>query len=121
MHELSIARSVLDAVLRHADGRRVSVVGMRVGWMRQVVPESLRFYFEEVVTRDTACEGATLELTEVQARARCGACATDFVLLEPVFRCPACGDTAVTIIAGEELEVAYIEVEEEEAPCIGPR
>ena len=34
--------------VRHADGRRVSVVSLRVGVLRQVVPDSLEFYFDLV-------------------------------------------------------------------------
>ena len=41
---------------------------MRVGRLRQVVPDSLRFYFE-IVARDTVCEDARLELDEIEARA----------------------------------------------------
>ncbi len=63
MHELSIATAVIDTTLKHADGRKVSSVSVRAVRLRQVVPESLRFYFE-IVARDTPCEGAALELIE---------------------------------------------------------
>ncbi|HUO69240.1 MAG TPA: hydrogenase maturation nickel metallochaperone HypA [Solirubrobacteraceae bacterium] len=120
MHELSVASAVVNTAVKHADGRPVSVVSMRVGRLRQVVPDSLQFYFE-IVARDTVCEDATLELTEIEARARCSDCGLEWELLDPVFRCPACRATAVTIVAGEELAVDYIEVEEQEAQCTGPR
>ena len=120
MHELSIAGAVLDTALRHADGRRVTTVSVRTGAMRQVVGRSLEFYFE-IVARDTACEGATLQLTEVATELRCGGCGTRWSPLVPAFRCPACGEGEVAIVAGDELEVDYIEVESEEAACIAPR
>jgi len=41
MHELALASAVVEAVERHADGRRVLAVHLRVGRLRQVVPESL--------------------------------------------------------------------------------
>ena len=44
------------------------MVNLRVGRMRQVVPDSLSFYFE-IVARDTVCEQATLELVEIETRA----------------------------------------------------
>jgi hydrogenase nickel incorporation protein HypA/HybF len=120
MHELSIATAVVNTAVKHAAGRPVGVVSMRVGRLRQVVPDSLQFYFE-IVARDTVCEDATLELTEIEACARCSDCGLEWELLDPVFRCPACGASDVTIVGGEELEVDYIEVEEQEAQCTGPR
>jgi hydrogenase nickel incorporation protein HypA/HybF len=38
MHELSIAASIADIAVRHARGRKVSRVEVRVGHLRQVVP-----------------------------------------------------------------------------------
>ena len=51
VHELSISSAIVDTVERHAEGRRVTVVSMRLGRMRQVVPDSLAFYFEIVLAR----------------------------------------------------------------------
>ena len=120
MHELSIATAVVNTACKHADGRPVSVVSMRVGRLRQVVPASLRFYFE-IVARDTVCEGAVLDLTEIDLVLRCAHCNCGWSPDLPVFRCPECGGADVAIESGEELEVDYIEVSEREAQCIGPR
>ena len=111
MHELSIATAVLDTAERHAGGRRVTVVSMRVGRLRQVVPESLAFYFE-IVARGTLCEGARLDQELVPARLRCRACAREWGIDEPDFRCPGCGGVDVEVAAGQELEVESIDVEE---------
>ena len=120
MHELSIASAVLNTALRHAQGRRVTVVSVRAGRLRQVVGDSLRFYFE-IVSRETSCEGARLELTEVEAMLRCQDCSQEWEASTPSFRCPACASAQVAIISGEELEVDYIEVEEQEQACIAQR
>jgi hydrogenase nickel incorporation protein HypA/HybF len=108
VHELSIAGAVVDTALKHAAGRRVKVVTVRAGALRQVVPDSLEFYFG-FVTRDTGCEGAQLELIEVPARLRC--CGEEWQVDFPDFRCAECGGAA-EIVAGDELEVESIEVEE---------
>ena len=117
MHELSIAGAVVNAATRHAEGRRVIVIRVRVGRMRQVVPESLRFCFD-VVARDGLCEGARLELAEVEVLLRCRACAREWLPDIPAFRCPRCESGDVAIEAGDELVVDEIEVEE--AECIAP-
>jgi hydrogenase nickel incorporation protein HypA/HybF len=120
MHELSVASAVLNTAVKHADGRRVKHVCVQAGALRQVVPESLRFYWQ-IVARDTDCEGATLDLQEIEALLRCRGCAREWSPDLPVFRCPKCGGSDVEIAAGEELSVDYIEVEEMEAACTAPR
>ena len=118
MHELSISSAIVDTVVRHADGRRVDTVRLRVGRLRQVVPDSLEFYFG-FVAAGTVCEGARLELEVVPVALSCGDCAAGWELDEPPFRCPECGAGNVAVVAGNELEVESIEVEEE-AACTAP-
>jgi len=120
VHELSVASAVLNTAVKHAGFRSVTVVSLRVGRFRQVIPDSLRFYFE-IVARDTVCEGARLELSEIEARLGCSACAHQWQPEIPAFRCPRCESADVQLLAGEELEVDYIEVEDEETACIAPR
>jgi len=120
VHELSVATAVLNTALKHSGGRPVALVSLRVGRMRQVVPNSLSFYFE-IVARDTVCEGATLELVEVDARLRCSDCQHGWSPEIPAFLCPDCGSASVEVAAGDELEVEYIELEDMETTCTGPR
>jgi hydrogenase nickel incorporation protein HypA/HybF len=117
MHELSLSSAIVNTVVKHAQGRPVSVVSLRVGALRQVVPDTLDFYFE-FVARDTVCEGARLEQKLVPARLRCSACEREWELDLPLFLCERCGGAA-QVVAGDEFEVESIEVEE--TACIGPR
>ncbi len=117
MHEFSIASAVVGTAVKHAGGRRVTVVTVRCGRLRQVVPDALDFAFG-LVARETACEGARLELEDVPARLRCGACDRAWEIEVPAFRCPTCATAEVEVLSGEELEVESIEVSEtEEAGC----
>jgi hydrogenase nickel incorporation protein HypA/HybF len=120
MHELSIATAVLNTALKNAGERRVTAVAVRTGRLRQVVPESLRFYFE-IVARGTPLEDARLELTEVPVRLGCEACGQEWEPDWPLFRCPECESANVSVLAGEELSVEYIEVEETEPACTARR
>jgi hydrogenase nickel incorporation protein HypA/HybF len=120
VHELSLSSALVNTVVKHARGRPVSRVSVRVGRLRQVVPDSLSFYFE-IVARETVCEGARLELLDVPARLRCGLCRQDWEPLIAAFRCPRCAGAEVEVLSGEEFEVEWIEVEELEASCIAPR
>jgi hydrogenase nickel incorporation protein HypA/HybF len=130
MHELSLSCAILETVERHAAGRKVTTVNLTVGALRQVVPDSLDFYFG-IVTEGSVCEGARLEQTLVPGRARCEACGTEWGLDLPVFLCRECGGTAEPV-SGEEFEVDSIEVKNEssadaaasqgkEPACTAPR
>jgi len=118
MHELSLSSAIVNTVVKHAEGRRVTVVSLRVGRLRQVVPDTLAFYFD-FVARDTVCEGARLEQEIVEARLRCNPCAFEWPIEVPAFRCPTCGGSDVGVASGNEFEVESIEVEE--AACIAQR
>ena len=92
---------------------------MRVGALRQVVPDTLEFYFG-FVSKGTVCEGARLEQELMPARLRCAGCEREWEIDLPVFMCPACGGAGGSRWrAGDEFEVESIEVEE--AECIAPR
>ncbi len=115
MHELSLSGAIVNTAVKHARGRKVTSVNLRVGRLRQVVPDTLEFYFE-FVARDTVCEGAQLEQEVVDARLRCIPCDREWTIEIPAFRCPTCGASDVEIASGNEFEIESIEVEE--AACI---
>ena len=118
MHELSLSSAIVNTAVKHADGRRVTAIHLRVGKLRQVIPDTLEFYFE-FVARDTVCEGAALVQEVVDAWLRCRPCALEWNVEIPAFRCPSCGGSDVEIAAGNEFEVESIEVEE--AACIASK
>jgi hydrogenase nickel incorporation protein HypA/HybF len=108
MHELSIAESVVDAVLARTGDRPVTTVRLLVGRLSGVVPESLMFCFE-LATAGTTLEGATLAIETPGGRAHCRDCDTDFVLNDLILLCH-CGSADVEIVAGHELQVMSVEV-----------
>jgi len=118
MHELSLSSAIVNTVVKHAADRRVAVVNLRVGRLRQVGPDTLEFYFE-FVARDSVCEGARLNQEVVEARLRCNPCGLEWGIELPAFRCPTCGGSDVVVASGNEFEVDSIEIEE--AECIAPR
>jgi hydrogenase nickel incorporation protein HypA/HybF len=111
MHELSIAEAVLGIASAHADGRRIARVELRVGHLRQVVPDALTFAFE-LVARGTPAEGAELAIEVVPAEGRCRACTTVAPLDGLPLRCPACGGLDLDLLRGEELLVDFLELDE---------
>jgi hydrogenase nickel incorporation protein HypA/HybF len=113
MHEMGIATSVLDAARKEAErhpGSRVLKVGVRIGEWSGVDPESLRFCFEAIVV---GCEGAPALDIEFRPRQnRCPGCGTVFALKDYQVDCPSCGAVQTVAVSGNELELAYVELEE---------
>lgn len=90
MHEMAIACSILEAVeqeVRRYPGHRPVKVGLRVGEFAGVDPESLRFCFEAITKSDG--------------------------LAPLVLECEWC--EAAEGRRGDELDLAFVELEDEEA------
>jgi hydrogenase nickel incorporation protein HypA/HybF len=113
MHELSIADAVFGIASRHADGRSVTRVEVRVGHLRQVVPDALEFAWQ-LVTQGTELDGAELVIEEVPATVRCEACGVESTLEGFPALCLACGSTSVDVLGGDELLVDALELEDDE-------
>jgi hydrogenase nickel incorporation protein HypA/HybF len=109
MHELAIAESIMAVAERHARGRPIARIEVSIGHLRQVVPSALEFAF------DMIAPGMELELHEIPAAGRCRACGRESRLPGFPLVCPACGSADVEIVAGEELRVESLDVEEEVA------
>jgi hydrogenase nickel incorporation protein HypA/HybF len=113
MHELSIADAVVQIASRHADGRKVTRVELKVGHLRQVVPDALEFAFE-LVAQGTPVEGAELVMEEIPADVRCRACGAESRLEAFPAHCAPCGSLDVEVTGGDELLVEALELEEHE-------
>lgn len=114
MHEMSIAISILEAVdkeVRLHPGARVSKVGLRIGEWSGVDPDALHFCFD-ALQAGTKPAPPALDIEFRPRQNRCGKCGTTFALKDYETQCPACGDPATEAVSGNELELAYMELEE---------
>jgi len=115
MHEVSLMKNLLMTVEAARDregGGPVQVIHLRIGEMSGVSTDALSFAFE-VLSKGTAAEGGRLEFERVPLRARCRECGIEFHPDEFVFRCAACGSPELDILAGREMEVDYILLDDE--------
>lgn len=114
MHELGIAQAILDRVSsevqRHPRAQPVEV-GVLVGDVSGVDPEALAFGFEALV-KDTAWERLKLNIEYRCRRHRCPLCSREFSVGRFETVCPECGNPGTVMLAGDELDIAYIEVED---------
>ncbi len=114
MHEMGIASSVIDAVRHESElrnGVRVLKVGLRVGEFAAVDPESLRFCFEALIA-GTDLQHLQLDVQFCHRRNHCQHCGEYFEAAEFPFICPQCDSIATESKGGDELEFAYMEIEE---------
>ncbi|EIE97797.1 hydrogenase maturation nickel metallochaperone HypA/HybF [Saccharomonospora glauca] len=108
MHELSIAQSVVDAVVEHTGGARVLSVRLEIGALSGVEADAMRFCFD-AVTRGTPVEGAELVVETVPGLGRCTLCGTDVPLSSFLDTCP-CGSVDVDVRSGQQLRIRDVEV-----------
>jgi len=116
MHELGIANSILKAVRLEAaryPGTRPRKVAVRIGELTAVDPCALEFCFTAII-RDTELESLELVIETCARRHRCSACGAEFDVKNYEFQCPGCGALDALRIGGDELELAYLELDEHE-------
>jgi hydrogenase nickel incorporation protein HypA/HybF len=114
MHEMGIANSVLDSVRTEAQrfpGRHIYKVGVRIGELAGVDPDAMRFCFE-VLVGGTELEPLALDIDYRRRRHECRTCRRAFVPQLEDLACPNCGGVDSWFIEGDELELAYLEIED---------
>ncbi len=113
MHEMAIMQGILEIAEGEAEKHgagRINVIKLRIGEFRGVVRDALEFAFE-ALRQGTKAEQAALEIETVPLRASCPNCSerniplNDFSLL-----CRDCG-SILTIVAGREMEIEYLDLE----------
>jgi hydrogenase nickel incorporation protein HypA/HybF len=110
MHELAITRNIVAIVSEAAGDHRVRCVTLDVGRLSGVMPDAIAFCFE-AAAEGTVLEGARLEIRLIDGRGQCEDCGSEFST-ETIFAPCPCGSRRVVRLAGEELMVKTMELEE---------
>lgn len=114
MHEMSIAASLMDSIrteaLRFPD-QHIAKVGVRIGALAGLDPDSLRFCFE-VMVKDSDLEPLELGIDYCARRHKCEVCGESFDAAYEDTPCPRCGAADSIFVSGDELELAYLEVDD---------
>ena len=76
------------------------------------MPDALEFSFD-AIKKETALENTRLEISEVPVRAGCNNCGEIFSVKDLLFSCPHCQSVSIEVNQGQEMEIAYIDVEDE--------
>jgi hydrogenase nickel incorporation protein HypA/HybF len=113
MHESSLARQILAAVLERAAREQAVRIRAVRGWVAEtesLSPQSLAFHFA-AHARGTAADGAHLDLQLVRVEARCRTCARTYVPEHHLLLCPFCGGTDANLLGRTGIGIETLEVE----------
>lgn len=114
MHELSLVEALCGELLqqgREQGWPRVIRIALRIGEMRQVIPDVLRFCFD-VASKGTILEGAVLDIVSVPLLWMCLECGNVWSGDATSVLCSKCGAVRTTLREGMELEIDFVEVED---------
>jgi hydrogenase nickel incorporation protein HypA/HybF len=112
MHEMSLVEAILESLVPlcvENRWRKIERVVLRIGSLRQVIPEALVFCFE-AASSGTPLADASIEIKEVPIRQKCASCGLEWEGEVPLGRCSGCRSVEVETIAGLELEIEALEV-----------
>lgn len=120
-----MAKTILDTILEAAAqhrARRVIAAKLRVGKLTMLNPEQLVFWVR-TFAEDSIARNIEIEVEEVEARVRCGACGYEgpivvgedpfYHVMLPLLTCPRCGGVDTKLLGGKELEVKNLEIDVE--------
>ncbi|MDO5850884.1 MAG: hydrogenase maturation nickel metallochaperone HypA [Methanobacteriaceae archaeon] len=124
MHELSMADSMVNAILNTAksnDAIEIKEATLEIGELTMLNPEQLKFMIG-VLSKDTLLENTKMNINMLPIKIECQNCdykgetKTDDEMnhLLAAAKCPKCNDTNVKVIQGRECNVKTIKIERED-------
>lgn len=108
MHELSIATAIVETAQRHAEGKPIEGITVRIGPFSGVVKESLVFYLD-LLLEEKERPKAHIEIIHAKANATCP-CGASFQISSAMTPCPSCGDYNIRCSDGRDCTIESIEV-----------
>jgi hydrogenase nickel incorporation protein HypA/HybF len=93
--------------IRERDFQPLKEIGLKVGELSCIDPESLRFAFD-MLKKDTEISQAKLIIEQVNVKAVCQSCGKKFEVNDYIFICPECGSQEVEVNEGEELLITHL-------------
>ncbi|MBU7025163.1 MAG: hydrogenase maturation nickel metallochaperone HypA [Theionarchaea archaeon] len=129
MHELSMATSVVDIILKKAQeeqATKIHEINIEIGELLFLNPEQFQFCLELVI-ENTLAEGAIINITSRPSKLKCKKCGREFRwdrtpddhYIFPVIECE-CGSRDLEITEGRELNIKSIRIEKPDQPSIQP-
>ena len=114
MHEITIAQSLIDAILAEAAKQNAKPVAAKIscGTFDAINDEALCFAFE-AVSKDTPCEGVKLDIVHKPMEGQCKNCSRTFTIDQTSIKCPGCGSEDFELLSAASLLLEEIEFQTE--------
>jgi hydrogenase nickel incorporation protein HypA/HybF len=112
MHELSLAKALLELVCEQttaAQASRVTRLVLEIGPFSHLDAAALRFAVD-VAARGGPAEGAALVFLEPEGAAYCVDCEASVTISARGVPCPRCGGAKLFVLAGDEMRLKEMEV-----------
>jgi hydrogenase nickel incorporation protein HypA/HybF len=114
MHELSVAESIFrlaeEKIGEYPDKKPVKIK-LDIGILSGIDFDALDFAITSVI-KNTPFEQTAVEITRILPKAVCKECGCEFDPVDYLSNCPQCGNFQIEIIAGKELIIKSIELED---------
>jgi hydrogenase nickel incorporation protein HypA/HybF len=114
MHELSVAQSIVDIIQVHvpeAELANVRTVRLKIGSVAGIVQDSLEFSFG-VITAGTPLAHTALTIETIPFTVKCNQCGKESLNEQGIILCSYCGSSDTTVVAGTELQIGSIELDD---------
>ena len=114
MHELSVADSIIKIVLDESAKKNlthIQAIGLKIGVLSGIMPDALEFGFD-ALKKGTILQNTMLEIEEIPLKGYCASCKKEFAVADMIFACPECGSSSIDLEQGQELDIAYLEIDE---------
>lgn len=112
MHELSLARDIIDTVkqtLSPDDLPALRKIVLEIGAYSGVVSDSLNFSFD-AIKAGTELEQSELEIINIPFILNCRQCNEETEPEFPVMMCENCGSSDTVVISGDELKIKELKI-----------
>jgi hydrogenase nickel incorporation protein HypA/HybF len=107
---MSLCEAIANIVRPYADGQHVDVVRVRIGALRQVVPDSLSFCWTLLRDHEDMPD-AELEMELIIAEVSCRSCGNQSTIESRwSLLCPQCESADVEVLRGNEFLVTSLDV-----------
>lgn len=116
MHELSLARDIIEVVHQSVpenEIKHIKQVVIKVGRFSGVVADSLRFSYM-AITSGTDMEASELEIIDIPFELKCNTCGKTTSNEFGMMICENCGSGDTEIISGSELAVSEVKLQTED-------
>lgn len=115
MHELSIARNIIQIVNSSVESDKLGLVDkihLKFGLLSNILTDSLNFSYNSII-ENTPLKNSNLVIEILPIKIQCKDCNEITTTNDFVFSCPICKSNSISVIGGDELIISSIHLKDE--------